>query len=89
MTTDIYETLAILDTAANLACETHAAAQESVRLCVRASRRCRSRGGRGAARAERRVWAQDRACRRAEAAQSVAMRAAHAAWLATGAAEQD
>lgn len=86
-TADIYETLAILDAAAGLACETHTAAQERTRLCLRAL--WRTRGRRGSARAERRLGAAKAAAQAAEAAQSVAMRAAHAAWLATGAAEQD
>ena len=87
MTADLYETRAILDLAADAACDVHAAAQERVRLCQRAL--WRTRGRRGSARAERRLSAQSQTCRRAAAAQSVAMRAAHAAWLATGAAQDD
>jgi|GEM_PF-4915601 len=78
-----------LNAAADIACDLFATAEDRVRRCLRASRRCRRNGGRGAARAERRVWAFDRACRQAEAARGRAMRAAHAAWVASGAAELD
>lgn len=74
---DIFDAIFAADSAADMACDMTAAADERVRLCARALRRC-LHTGRGVARAERRVAAQHAEACRCAAAQSAAMRKVHA-----------
>lgn len=84
---DIFDAILAADTAADRACDDHAAASERARLCLRAL--WRTRGRRGSARAERRVGAAKRGAQAAEARMNAALRTVHALRTTAGCYELD